>query len=100
VLQGGVTHDEIVEARRELRAELLAWIEERVPRFLGLLNIEDEDEPLQLPVIEDFRLLLCLSDAGGGPTTPDWYPTLDSGTAHHRQVGLLHQGMRYLDGPD
>lgn len=83
--------EEIKAIRTMMRSELSDWIEARIPEFLGLLG----GEVPTLPVVEDFRLILCLAD-GADPDACDYYPVVDSGTAMHRQVGLLQQNIDYL----
>jgi hypothetical protein len=84
--------EEIKALRQALREELRTWIEERTQAFLSQLG-----GPIpELPVVEDFRLLICLVDASD-PDGCDYYPAVDSGSAHHRQVGLVNQSMVYLN---
>lgn len=90
--------EEVKVIAQRLRAELLVWIEERTDLFIELLD-SDLASPPQMPVIEDFRLLLCLGDAAD-PDASDWYPQVNSGTAFHRQLGLVEHASSYLKGPD
>lgn len=83
--------DEIKARREVLRDDLSQWIEARIPEFLANLGGSIPD----LPVVEDFRLIICIAD-GAHPDSADYYPVVDSGTAHHRQLGLLQQSMDYL----
>ena len=83
--------DEIKERRAVLRAELEQWIVARIPEFCAQLG-----GPVpELPLIEDFRLLICLTD-GADADACDYYPVVASGTSHHRQVGLVAQAADYL----
>lgn len=99
MLPGGVTEDERAESRRKLRAELREWIEARVPQFLAQCGDGESEAQVLLPAVEDFRLLICIGDAAGGTGVPDWYPTVDSGTAHHRQLGLTRHDLEWLISP-
>lgn len=84
--------DEIKARRAVLRAELGAWIEDRMGEFLAQLG-----GPIpELPVIEDFALLICVTD-GADPDAVDYYPVVNSGSAHHRQLGLATQHVDYLN---
>lgn len=85
---------EIIAIRHKLRTELAEWIEARIPDFLIQLG---GAEPA-LPVVEDFRLLICLND-GADALAPDYYPDVSSGSAHHRQLGLVRHDLDYLSEP-
>ena len=86
-----MTAEEIAHIRQKLRRELQAWIESHTADFLMQLG---GPTPV-LPIVEDFRLLICItegSDANGG----DWYPVVSSGSTYHRQLGLLDQAVDYM----
>jgi hypothetical protein len=83
--------DEIKQRCQAIRAELLEWIEGHMEDFLALLG----GPAPELPIIEDFRLLLCVTD-GANPEIACYYPIVSSGTSYHRQLGLIDQGREYL----
>lgn len=85
--------EEVKQIRQKMRIELTEWIEARIPEFMETF---DGESP-QLPIIEDFRLIVCIAD-GADPDACDYYPIVDSGTSHHRQVGLIQQAAQYLQG--
>jgi hypothetical protein len=67
--------DEIKARRQILRSELAEWIEVRIPELLAQI-----DGPVPtLPVVEDFRLLICIADGSDADAPDDWYPVVSSG---------------------
>jgi hypothetical protein len=86
-----------IERRRKiLRTELAAWIESHISDFL--MQFAEGDIPT-LPVIEDFRLLLCVVD-GADPDASDYYTVVSGGTSLHRQLGLVEHDVAYLKDRD
>ena len=67
-------------------------MEERLPQFLGMFG---GDIP-EMPVIEDFDLLVCISDASNADGA-DYYPRVYSQTPIHRHLGMLEQARNYLN---
>jgi hypothetical protein len=86
-----VTEEEFRQRQKELRQELSTWLEAHIADFLAQID----GPPLKLPVIEDFRLLICVGD-GADSENVDYYPVVDSGSAYHRQLGLLEQASWYI----
>lgn len=89
-----MTEDERVELRRKLRGDLVEWIDAHLPEILDLCECET---PPELPIVEDFRLLLAISNGADPYNSLDYYPSVDSGTALHRLMGLVHNDLAYLD---
>lgn len=87
--------DDVTARRLKLRNELADWIDARIPEFL--LQIEGPD--LKLPVVEDFRLLVCIND-GADSEAIDYYPLIGSGSSFHRQLGLLVQATQDMEARD
>lgn len=83
--------EEVKAVAKKLRAELTDWIEARTPELLQMLG-----GPIpELPIVEDFRLLICITD-GADADSCDYYPAVTSGTTHHRQLGLVEESRGYL----
>jgi len=88
--------EEIKALQQRLRADLIAWMEERIPLLLGMLA---EGCTMEMPIIDDFQLLICLSDASDANGS-DYYPRVYSQTPVHHHLGLLEQARSYLNERD
>lgn len=86
--------DEVRRIRVKMREELSTWIEARIPEFIETFG----GEPPELPMVEDFRLMLCITD-GADFDSCTYYPIVDSGSSYHRQMGLVTQAAQYLARP-
>lgn len=52
-----------------LATSLKSWIEDNLPKFLNNLPIEDSATPWEMPVIDDYILVVAVTDyadGGGG----------------------------------
>lgn len=73
-----------------LRARLHRWLESNLADMLG---DDENDDPFVLPVIEDFVLLVAVSDAAESECESEAFLVLGNVSSYHRRLGLMHVGM-------
>ena len=64
-----------------LKEDLAEWVDHRVSAMV-------EDFDVEMPIAEDFLLLVAVTDAAGGREV-SYYRSVSSSSSYHRMAGLL-----------
>lgn len=80
------------------RAELQAWLEERLPSIVAESAAEWDEPAATLPVVCDFALCFAWEDAADSDSTTH-YSTISTYVPTYRLLGLLKACGARFEGP-